>query len=227
MIGAVLTGFALVQVSNPLSDYYCDVHVLFYTPQSTTDLNPAYATANRGAVDMASVVQLAVGHHSVAHTDSTTVSLLDEAVYDGAIVVLPNSGGQWTNKFDQPILDVQVSAHSVSLVKQRVSQLITEIQTVLVTRQQAAGVPANQQIRMSPSPLVADVIQGEGSRNRASIGVVILGVGLTLTIAILLDRRRRGPGAPALARPSLSASRDSGRSPRFGAAGPDVGESHA
>ena len=40
------------------------------------------------------------------------MTLVDQGVYDGAQIRQPNYGGQWSNNFTEPVLEVQASGAS-------------------------------------------------------------------------------------------------------------------
>jgi hypothetical protein len=189
----LIIGAAEVELK-PMVDYYSDVHILFYAPQNS--YTPLLST-NYQAIALAGVVQLAVtGTQSGAHTSSATVTLQGEGVYDGYSVLLPNSGGQWSNDFVNPELDVQVTGHNPELVRQRMTSIISRISTEARTRQQALGTASKYMINTTLSPSVIDVYEGKGSHVRALATVFILGIGLMIASVKAVDRRRPAEPSP-------------------------------
>jgi hypothetical protein len=186
VIAALLIIGATEVELKPAVDYYSSVHILFYSPQPSSV--PILST-NDQAIPLAGIIQLSIaGTQSEAPTSSASVTLQGEGVYNGFSVLLPNTGGQWSNQFVRPELDVQVTGHNPAAVRRRMAAVVALIDSQTKTRQQDFGVTAQHMISTTQSPSVIDVYEANGSRIRELLAVFVLGLGLMLALVRVLDR---------------------------------------
>ena len=122
------------------------------------------------------------------------VTLVDQGVYDGEQIKLPNNGGQWATNFNEPVLDVQATGPNAAVVERRMDEMVSEISTILDRRQNEANVAEPNRITITLSPAETQVRYMRGDRKRAVAVAVVLGGCMTISAAVLLDRtlgRRR------------------------------------
>lgn len=120
------------------------------------------------------------------------VTLVDQGIYDGAQVRQPNYGGQWSNNFTEPVLEVQASGPNAAIVEQRMASMTAQISTLLEQRQDEAGVASSSRISVALAPAVTRINYGHGNRTRAAGTALLLGVAGTAALVGGLERRRRG-----------------------------------
>ncbi|MEO6702886.1 MAG: pentapeptide repeat-containing protein, partial [Jatrophihabitantaceae bacterium] len=121
---------------------------------------------------------------------SAEATLVGQGVHDGYSVRLPNTGGQWASQFIKPYLDVQVVAPSSDQVLARMGQLITEIGDDLTTLQNQTGVASKYRIGTQLSPPVTPLYYQKGSRSRAGLAALLLGLGITFAARAIAGRDR-------------------------------------
>ena len=120
-----------------------------------------------------------IGRHPIPAT-SIDVTLLDQGVYNGEQVRLPNNGGQWATNFNQPVLDVQASGPSRAIVQQRIDGMVQEIEQILERRQDEAAVSPANRIAVAFSPPEIQIRYVRGDTKRAVLVTSALGLSLTL-----------------------------------------------
>jgi hypothetical protein len=189
VLGLVLTALAAVLVGLAPGVYWARTQVLLLGPPSESrpnklDSNSAGLIATAGLIER----EMSFGRHRIPAT-SIDVTLLDQGVYDGEQVRLPNNGGQWANNFDQPVLDVQASGPSRAIVQQRIDGMVQEIEQILERRQDEAAVSRANRITVAFSPAEIQVRYVRGDPKRAVLVTSTLGLSLTLTFVPLIDRR--------------------------------------
>ncbi len=118
------------------------------------------------------------------------VSLVDQGIYDGWSISLPNDGGQWENNYDSPLLRVETTASTPEQALSKIQGLINQITTQLTTREEAAHVSPANMIRLRNNPTSPAVTIGAGRSSQARAVLLLVGLGLSLVIAAFVDRRR-------------------------------------
>jgi hypothetical protein len=196
-IGLVLTAALAARVERKPGLYYSEIRVGFHGPVSKHNPNNQ-VTPSESVISVAGVVARMVRPNPPAgQVVSPTVTLADQGIRQGWSVSLPNDGGQFTNNFDQALLQVQAVGSDRSEVRQKVQSLVATINADLRTLQNQTQVPAVDRISTSLSPRELQVFRLSGSRPRALGAVLVLGVGGTLTAEMLYARRRNGRVATA------------------------------
>jgi hypothetical protein len=188
--GLLLSLLALGYVSRVPGVYWTQVNVIFLLPQNSETPN-SLQFQTESLVTLAGIEAKAVGENGAgAAPTSDGVTLVGEGIYDGYSMLLPNAGGQWAINFDKPLLDVQVSGSTAQEVQTHLDRVVVQIQRDLSTRQQAAGVAAQNVVTTRLSPPVTPVYYNNGSHLRAMVATLLLAAGLTATAAVVVDRRR-------------------------------------
>jgi hypothetical protein len=189
LLGLALTAILAANIGLLPGVYWARTQVLLLGPPSDSrpnklDSNSAGLIATAGLIER----EMNIGRLRLPAT-SIDVTLLDQGIYDGEQVRLPNKGGQWANNFDQAVLDVQASGPSRAVVQQRIEGMLEEIERILQRRQDAAAVSRANRITVALSPPEIRVHYVRGDRKRAVAVATSLGLSLTVMFVGLIDRR--------------------------------------
>jgi hypothetical protein len=196
VLGAIATLILAAQAAQAPGVYFTRLYVVFLPPLSTANPNTFSAADNSNVIAMAGLVGQAVSSRDSAQPVSDGVTILGEGISHGYLVRQPNDGGQWAVNFDRPELDVQVAGGSPAEVLATLSQVLQKIDNETRSRQEAAGTATKNMITTRLSPSTPDVYLVKGSRLRAGLAALLLGLGLSLagawaTDRVLLRRQRR------------------------------------
>ena len=180
----------MLSVSQQPGMFQARVDVLLLLPQSANNPN-SYTATTESLIDTAGIVATVLSGASGAPlTSSSTVTLAGQGIRDGWSVRLPNSGGQWANNFDRPLLDVQVVGPSHDAVLKRANELVTRIEAELIRRQDRAGVSPHNLIRTRLSPPTPQVFFLSGQSPPAPLAAsLLLGVLLTTAACVVADQK--------------------------------------
>lgn len=183
-------GFA-VAAKDARGVYLAEVQVRFLPPASSDNPN-VLAISSSSLVITAGAVQKVVDDHSGPRVADASNTLASQGIRDGWAVSVPNTGGQWSNVFADPWLDVQAVGSTPAAVTSKATMLVARIDSVLSSMQQAAKVDRYNLIttQMSPESGPQLTYQG-GSGKRAAAAALLLGVGVTTALTTLLRRRQR------------------------------------
>jgi hypothetical protein len=170
--------------------YSTEIQVWFVAPKSTKNPNGLQISGDSLVMTAGAVRQMVIVTDP-PRTSAPDVPLSGEGVKRGYSVTLPNTGGQWTNRFTNAYLDLQVVDASASAVTAKTRQLIAEINTSLAVLEQRENVAQVNQIRIQlvPSNGVIPIRHEHGSRTRAILATLALGVGLTFGARTYVSRR--------------------------------------
>ncbi len=127
---------------------------------------------------------------------SPTATLYGRGVRDGYSIEMPNTGGQWTNNFSRPVLNVQVVGPSEAEVRATLDSVIVTIDDTITARERAAGADPSRwvSVELAPTSPAIGYVPGEGKRAALAFGA--LGSAGTLLAAVQIDRwRSRRAGA--------------------------------
>lgn len=190
VVGLAVSLLAAFIVLGNHGRYSAEVQVWFVAPKSTQNPNGLQISGD-SLVMTAGAVRRMVTDADPPRTSAPDVPLSGEGVNRGYSVTLPNTGGQWTNRFTNAYLDVQVVDASASAVTAKTRRLIAEINTSLAVLEQRDNVAQVNQIRIQlvPSNGVIPVRHEDGSRIRAVLATLALGVGLTFGARLYVSRR--------------------------------------
>lgn len=202
-LGVVATGSVVSAVMNAPGVYHQQTDVIFMWPEAQTKQNSfEYASANliRTAGIIGTIASESDPGDGLA---SDTATLVGTGVTHGYAVRLPNTGGQWALSYQRPVLNVEAVGRSPKEVADTMHGILTKIDQVLLDQQQDLGVTQPLMVRTTTLPLTPRMEYSEGSRHRAMLITVLLGLGLTsatTTGAGRLAARRRPDGSPEVAR---------------------------
>jgi hypothetical protein len=184
------TGLAVVNVQLTPGVYWARTEVVLLGPPNQVrpnklDSNSAGLIATAGLIER----EMRATRTSIPAT-SNEVTLVDQGVYDGEQVRMPNYGGQWATNFDQPVIDLQASAASPQVVRDRMLGMIAQAQAILRRRQDEAHVAPANRISIALSPAQIRVNYSAGAKPRAQAVLLLVGALLAAGCARgLLPRR--------------------------------------
>jgi hypothetical protein len=193
VLGMLLTLVALAWAASVKGVYYQQVRVVFLPPPSPNSPN-RYALLSGSVILAADRIARELGLDPRSPQPvSPLVTVVDQGVRQGSIVRLPNTGGQWANNYEDPVLDVQVAGPSRDEVVTRSRDLVNRIRHRMLLDQVAAGVPQALRIETTVSPPAPPVFYATGSRSRAFAAILVLGALFTVVTVAFADRwfRRR------------------------------------
>lgn len=193
LLGLLLTmPFAAYAVRTP-GVYSMQVDVVFMNPHGAADVN-SFGWGGESLIGTAGVVARIV---SKANADRQPVSdqamLAGLGVKHGYSVRLPNVGGQWAYNFEQPLLNVEAVGSSPTEVRATLAATVQRINDELVRLQRAQSVGPDEMLRTRLSPPEPDLRYSNGSRARALVAVLIIGLGLVISCVVVAARWNRMP----------------------------------
>jgi hypothetical protein len=204
LAGLAVTVVLALHGSHVPGDWETSAGLVFLTPTSTENPNGYLTSGN--AISTAGVIS-AIMNGSEVRDQLRTAGLVDQHT-----IVLHNSGNQWADNYDRPVLDIRVWGSDPNSVQRSLSLLVERASAELNDRQRATGAAENNWIRAQLVPAQPPVLHGPGSPPRAVATAILIGVTLTLGLAKVMDdavRRwrhrqiavsagRPGPGGPQL-----------------------------
>jgi hypothetical protein len=189
LLGLVATAIAAYAIVAAPGVYWSRTDVFMVRPVS--DVPNGLASTPQGTIRFAGLIQREIaGGSSDIDTVSDRVRIVDFGIRSGTLVRLPNDGNQYANNFNKALLDVQVAGPTEAVVRARMTDLIARINRVVAERQTAMGVPPEVQVRTRSSPTEVQVFHEVGSRKRALVATVGLGMSLTWAAVVLAEVRR-------------------------------------
>jgi hypothetical protein len=182
ILGLLGTGALVFWSSYPTPVYFSQTDVIFLAPVSRQNPN-SMATSSDSIISMAGIIQREIDQARVdARTSSAKVTLVDQGIYDGTRVKVPDEGGQWKHWYKRPVLDVQVTGSDPSEVSRRAVAAQQQILDLLDKRQVRAGVAQRNFIRAEMVPATPSVYIRSGRRIQAMGASGLLGASLTLAM---------------------------------------------
>jgi hypothetical protein len=197
LLGMLITVTGCYAVQRTPGVYWAYTRVIFLPPVAPGQENPI-APDSSSLIPLAGIIQDEIYKGSPPlGSNGQDVTLVDQGVYDGWSVRLPNSGGQWATNYAEPVLIVQASGPSAQVVQTRMYDLFDEITRLVADHEDADGVSTTSRVDFTLSPAAVAVQYSNGHRSRALAIIVLVGVGLSLAACIVADRvlptrRRRG-----------------------------------
>ena len=196
-LGAVATLVITLQVFLAPGVFLTSTDIYVSPPrgQATTQIG----RFTDSTIAMTGLVQRRVNEGSVPRAVSPDVTLVDMGIYDGTMVTLPNSGGQWEYSFAEPRLHVSAAAGTaLAAVEQRL-KATREVKRALASLQKQNGIPPRKRYVSRQIPSVPQVYHLRGRRSVAAAMSLALGLGLTVFATVQFDRImrvRRRSGTP-------------------------------
>ena len=191
-MGLILTVVLLFRVHQDTGVYWTQTDVAFLPPVSARYPNNLEETQS-GVIAMAGLVaaELNADPQPTA-TASAGATLAGQGVREGYLIRLPNSGGQWAQNFDRPVLDVQVIGPSEQLVRERLEALVRRIMKTLHDLQANDGVARGAYVTTMAAPTEVQVFHLNGQPTRAAGVTAVLGTIATVLAAVGIDRLQAG-----------------------------------
>lgn len=192
LVGILVTVAGVYAATTASGVYYQQVFVVFLPPDLGRETN-ALRYPGGSLVATAGLVGRQVSARPQGPVPvSTTVTIVDLGIRDGALARLPNTEAysQWSTNFNRPMLDVQIVGDSPERVRARMTLTLSEIRRTLREGELAAGAREDRLIRTVLNPPTPPVFYQRGSSSRAGVASAALGMGLTLTLAVVADRWR-------------------------------------
>ena len=193
LIGLLLTIGGVVYVQAAPGVYWARTKVILLGPP--VDARPNKLNSNSdGLIATAGLIAREMNpSRTFIPSTSPDVTIVEQGIYDGEVVRVPDHGGQWASNFSDPVLDIQASAADPQTVKRRVESMVAEAQSILERMQDGAGVNTANRITVAVSPQQIEVHYSAGDRRRGGVAALGLGVCLSIAAATTVDlavRRR-------------------------------------
>ncbi|MGT2463867.1 hypothetical protein [Sinomonas atrocyanea] len=163
-------------------------------PVSRTD-----DTAVPALVNFAAMVRLALPALSEGASDGGAFggSLVGAEVRRGYIIVLPNSGGQWSQSYNQPMLAIEAVDVDPQAAENQLTAIMRQIDETTAELQERLAIPPAERVTTTAGTANIDLVDGgvnAGTRVRGVSALGVLGAFSTIVSAVLADRalqRRR------------------------------------
>jgi hypothetical protein len=188
VVGILVTMAMCVITLRAPGVYWARSKVYFLAAPTTAQPNQI-APDSSVAIAFAGLIQTEIhGGVPLRRATSPDVTLLDEGIYDGWAVFLPDTGGQWAHNFSEASLIVEASGPTPEVVRARMTALIDQIARLARAREDAANVAASARVSFAISPPLIAVQYSNGHRSRALLIIGLLGIGLSLAACRIVDR---------------------------------------
>lgn len=196
VLGAVLSVGALSVTTGQPGVYYTQFNLVLLAP--TEQYYPNKMEDPRHALaPLAGVIATDWNDtHPPLFTASGDTTLFGEGLRQGVQVRVPNQGSQWEPAYLTPNISVQVVDSAPETVAANAARITSELNTLLLSRQEAMGVRPTMRVTMLAAPEVPSVDYISGSRTRAALATGVVGAILTVIAVYWLERlliRRRRP----------------------------------
>jgi hypothetical protein len=178
--------YALVAFGPPT--YYAKVDVFVLGPPTESQPNVLGSTRT-SIIATAGVLERSLEGRSATRVVSGDVSLLDQGIRSGTSVTIPNTGGQWANNFEQPVLVVEAVDADPAAVQERVDATTDEIRTVLERIQVESGAPTSTWLTTEVSPRTPIIVAADGHHLRALAYLTALAGGVVIAAVVLAETR--------------------------------------
>ena len=175
IFGLVLSGGLFVISHGRPGVFWTRVQVHFVAPKSARYPN-VLTVSSASLISTAAVVAQKVDPYGDTNRmASESVTLADQGIRHGWSVTLPNTGGQWSNTFSEPWLDVEAVGENSSDVLATVKTLVSQVVLTLDSLQQASKVKPENYIVTEVSPVDYPVYLQQGSDKRVYVMALLLG----------------------------------------------------
>jgi hypothetical protein len=207
VVGLSLTLVAAGWVYRTPGVYFVRAQLLVIPPPDLPGDNP-YVSPASSAVAMAGILATQVDGAPTNTFNSPEATLVGAGVTHGWWARLPDSGGQWSHVYNDPLIDIQAVDPRPGVAEDIVTRKIAAAQEALDRIQDEARVTPNNRFTTRLSPGLPLQVQYLGGRTRmAAIATFLIGISLTVSLVIRLDvvlRRRRASPSETV-RPSSHA----------------------
>ena len=193
-LGAVATLVITFQVFTAPGVFLTSTDIYISPPRGASPTQMGQFTDSTIAV--AGLVERRVNEGSEPRAVSPDVTLVDMGIYDGAMVTLPNSGGQWTYSFAEPRLHVSAAASTAGAAEALRRRTSRKVERELASLQDQIGVPSRQRYVARQIPAMPQVSHLRGRRSVAAAMSLALGLGVTVFASVQFDRMKRVSRGP-------------------------------
>lgn len=190
LVGIVLTVGGVMWIRAVPGVWFGQVNVVFLVP-SEGRYNPLSVTTQSLVSTAGAVARSVAGPDARYQATADGVTLLDEGVTHGHTVRLPNAGGQWDYRFDDPILDVQAVGATPEEAEAQMAEALAQVDQALSRLEDRAGVPETDRILTRLNPVEPVFRYDDGSRMRALGAAGLIGALLTCIAAVGVDTLAR------------------------------------
>ena len=200
MVMVLVTATAVgVQLYPGQHTYSARTTVVFIWPGSL----PLYPTDDGGVgalVNFAALVRQGLSTEERETVDVVTFggTLAGAGVTEGSSVVLPNSGGQWSKRYDQPALQLETVNATPEAAVEDLRSLLAHIDVTAASLQERLGVPPQSRVTTSSATATVEVFDGGATgatRARGLLGVGVLGLITAAVATVGADRLLRAAAA--------------------------------
>lgn len=196
-LGAVVTLVVTLQVFLTPGVFLTSTDIYISPPRGSSPTQMGRFTDS--TIAMTGLVERRVNEGSEHRAVSPDVTLVDMGIYDGTMVTLPNSGGQWTYSFAEPRLHVSAAASTAAAAEALRLQASRKVERELASLQEHNGIPSRERYVSRQIPAVPQVYHLRGRRSVAAAMSLALGLGVTVFATVQFDqmmRVRRGERRP-------------------------------
>lgn len=196
---------------------YASQAVLTFLPPGGQQVASKYKTDPTPLTNFAAAVvdQYNEGrpHEPLSTTDAP---LYGVGLRQGVQVSLANSGNQWVNVFEQPLVNIQVVGPDEAWVAKRTDLVVSQLIGLAKSEQASSGVPQSEQITAQLQPVsgqVEHVVPGRGTTLIAAAAFALSGLIAGTALSVWTDRAiaflsRRPPRARPARSSTLSRQPD-------------------
>jgi hypothetical protein len=198
LLGLLMTCAGCVVAAPGQHVYSARASVVFLWPGSGP-VSRTDDTAVPALVNFAAMVRLALPALSEGASDGGAFggSLVGAEVRQGYIIVLPNSGGQWSQSYNEPMLAIEAVDVDPQGAENRLTSIMRQIDETAAELQSRLDVPSSERVTTTAGTANIDLVDGgvnAGTRVRGVSALGALGAFSTVVAAVAADRalqRRR------------------------------------
>lgn len=203
LLGLVVT-FASCAVLAPGQHVYSARATVVFLWPGTVPVSPTDDTGIPALVNFAAMVRLALPSADGGSSDGASFggSLVGAGVRKGYEVVLPNSGGQWSQSYSQPMLAIEAVDSTPQDAENELKSIMRQIEQATSDLQARLDIPSAARVTTSAGTANIDIVDGgvnSGTRLRGLLALGFLGFLLSAVAAVVTDRaltRRPQTGDP-------------------------------
>ncbi|GAA2200405.1 hypothetical protein [Sinomonas flava] len=191
LAGILLTWVGCVATAPGQHVYSARASVVFLWPGSGP-VSPTDDTAVPALVNFAAMVRLAVPAISSGSTDGGAFggSLVGSEVRQGYTLILPNSGGQWSQSYNQPMLAIEAVDLTPEAAERQLTSIMRQIDQATSELQARLNIPMPERVTTTAGTANIDLVDGgvnSGTRLRGVAALAGLGSFLTIVATVVGD----------------------------------------
>ena len=192
LVVALLCSIAAISWTGSARGVYdARLALVFLPPTSATIDNNTLGSNStaKSLIEFAGIVEREYhGNAPRTRFSSPDATLYGAGIHSGTQVFQPNSGGQWSSRFNEATLIVEAVESNREDAVAAAHTVIGEIQSIAARRQAAAGVAPQNSISLIISDETSRVHYVDGDARRAAAALLALGLGGGVGAAIAVDR---------------------------------------